>query len=350
MALSLVFGKLSCPAGAPSAPAPSATAPPRARFDVQAVLRAQGVVSAHAARRRLFTWTTREQIDQLRRDRVLLTRTVSPVHGPAFYDQVLSARAGAGDALAQRLRTPGFARSRFAWPVPWATILGWPGETYGDELIEIELEPRAWIAKLHTSKPGWEVVDLDDRPVPLDEALLHAERIGAVYFVHDTPAVGYARSNAGPLGRAGFREYVLCNESMIASWQIGTPRLARVMESSADLVEALRRELPAEPARPRPVDVWNAEVVASVWPAPDVNGGLEHPYEAALSFPNENYVLTVERLDALARKLRAVVVRGPSLEHRPEAAPPDPSAQVLPPAVPRPRPPRRGTYARRGSY
>jgi hypothetical protein len=346
MALSLVFGKLSCPSGSSSTPtpAPTATEPPRARLDVLALVRAQGVFSARAARRTLYTWTTREQIDELLRDRVLLTRSVSPVHGPAFYDQVVSQRAGAGDALAQKLRTPGFARARFAWPVPWATILGWPGETYGDELIEVELKPTAWIAKLVTGKPGWEVVDLDDRPVPLDEALLHAERIGAVYFVHDTPAKGYARTSAGPAERAGFREYVLCNESMIASWQVGAPRLAQVIEGSAELVEALRRELPAEPAPQRPVDDWNAAVVASVWPATEVNGSLERAYEATLSFPNENYVLTVERLDALARKLRAVVVRGPSVAHRPEVAPPDLSVRPLPPAVPRPRSPRRGTF------
>src|SRR6185295_8257090 len=49
------------------------------------------------------------------------------------------------------------------------------------------LDPGAWIAKLWTSRPGWEVVDLDERPVPVEEVLRRPDRLAAVYFVNDAP-------------------------------------------------------------------------------------------------------------------------------------------------------------------
>jgi hypothetical protein len=145
VAASLMLGKLSCPVGerAPTTveiprAAGSASAPPAAAADdgpllVQVRLRDDAVLSASPARATLYTWTTREQIEELVQGRELLTRTESPVRGSAYYDQVLAERAAQGDPLAQKLRTTAFARARHAWPNPWATLLGWPGESYGDQ-------------------------------------------------------------------------------------------------------------------------------------------------------------------------------------------------------------------------
>ncbi len=299
----------------------------------------------------LFTWTTRDQIEALVRDRVLLTRLESPVHGPAFFEQVVAARAAAGDALATKLRTAGFARSRFAWANPWATLLGWPGETYGEELIAVRLKPVAWTAKLTTGAPGWEVFDADNHPVDPAEAVLHPERIGAVYFVQDTPATGYGHTNAGPQERAAYREYVLCNESMIESWSIGDDLVKTTLSTSAGLIEQLARALPPGETVATPLDTWNADVAHTVWPGPTLVTPLQRVYEATLTFPNPAYVLTPERMDRLAKRLRAVAVHGPSLTHTPTAAPPAVSASVqpLPPPVPRKGPAQQGTWARRGT-
>jgi hypothetical protein len=367
VAASMMFGKLSCPASGPapatersvatvvlppplaeSAAPPavaSATAPESA---VLAGLRRDAVLSTAPARRTLFTWTTRDQITALTRSRVLLTRTESPVHGPAFYDQVLAARAAAGDALARKLRTPGFARSRFAWANPWATLLGWPSETYGDELIAVRLKPEAWTAKLTTGAPGWEVFDADNGRVDPAEAARHPERIGAVYFVQDTPASGYGHTNAGPQERAAYREYVLCNESMIESWSIGADAVAPAVSASADLIERLASELPPGETVATPLDTWNADVAHTVWPGPALLAPLQRTYEAALTFPNPSYVLTPGRMTALARSLRAAPQHGPSLTHTPKAAPPVASGSVLPPPIPRQGPAQQGTWARRG--
>jgi hypothetical protein len=362
MAASMVLGRFSCPATEQS-PAPTVAIPPAPSEAVSvapsesqalALLRNEAVLSSAPARRVLYTWTTREQIEELARDRVLLTRTESPVHGPAFYDQVVAARAAAGDALAQKLRTPVFARARHAWATPWATLLGWPGETYGDELITVTLKPEAWTLALSTSTPGWKAYDSDNRPVDVAEVLAHPERIGAVYFVQDKPATGYARTNAGPENRAAFREHVLCNEAMIQSWAIGEGSVAQALAASVSLVDRVAAELPSKAPRPPNVEAWNAEVARVIWPGPDLVPALDQAYEASLAFPNENYALTPERMVALAMRLKAIRLHGPKLTHVPTAAPSavaaaSASVQQLPPPTPRKKPPaRQGTWARRG--
>jgi hypothetical protein len=178
MAASLVFGRLSCPAGGTGSTqqGPPTVAIPPAPQESEALdlLRKEAVLSSAPARQTLYTWTTRAQIEELARDRVLLTRTESPVHGPAYYDQIVAARAAAGDALAQKLRTPAFAKARHAWANPWATLLGWPDESYGDELIAVTLKPEAWTLALSTSKEGWKAYDRDNpskapRPPSIDD-------------------------------------------------------------------------------------------------------------------------------------------------------------------------------------
>jgi hypothetical protein len=357
MAASLVFGKLSCPAGgtAPTqqGPAPTVAIPPES--EALGLLRKEAVLSSAPARRTLYTWTTRDQIEALARDRVLLTRTESPVHGPAYYDQVLAARASAGDALAQKLRTPAFARARHAWANPWATLLGWLDESYGQELIAVDLKPEAWTLALFTSKEGWKAYDRDNRPVDLADVLLHPERVGAVYFVQDKPVTGYAGSFAGPDERAAFREYVLCNEAMIQSWAIGEETVTASLASSVALIDHLVSELPGKAPRPPSIDAWNAEVARVIWPGPDLIPALDQAYEAALAFPNENYELTPDRMSALARRLRAITPGAPRLTHVPTIAPSgvaaaSVSARPLPPPVPRKGPIRKGSWASRGTF
>ncbi|HXK17414.1 MAG TPA: hypothetical protein VNG33_06420, partial [Polyangiaceae bacterium] len=91
------------------------------------------------ARRELFTWTTAEQIQEIRAGSVLMTRTERDGLGPGYAMQVLTTLAGCtacipsqadAVALAALLSGPAFAKARYAWTEPWATRVGWPGETY----------------------------------------------------------------------------------------------------------------------------------------------------------------------------------------------------------------------------
>lgn len=313
------------PSASPSAePAP---APEPEPLDAIAALRPYAVTHARAARRVLYTWTTREQLEELARDRILLTRESSPTRGDSIYDQAVGDRAEAGDRLARILRGDRFRRARFAWPAPWATLLGWEGETYGEELIRIELRPEAYIVKLLNGRPGWEVVDLEDRPVPVEEVLRRPERIGAVYFVQEQISRRrgtYAGTFAGTLVWTPYREYVICNEGMVASWAIHTEAIARELDAGAGALAALGRHLGAHPIRePEPIEAWMRRLVTATWPGPEPEAAPLDLYEAALAFPNQRYRPSPGDLVGLARKLREIAGRrgGPALTYAPAPPP-----------------------------
>ncbi len=248
---------------------------------VHTTLASEALSDDKFARRTLYTWTTTEQADALRASDQLLVREVSPVHGPAAVDIALSELAATGDPVAKLLYTTTYAKSRFAWHAPWATRLGWPGEHYGDELIRVTLKADAIILLLHRAHGVFVAHDLEDRPIALADVLAHPERIAALYFVND--GVG-----------AQFREFVLCNESMIESWEIGTDEIARELADEADLLEHLGQQIGDR----------------TIGPTPDTPGGQFPPYQddytAALALISDPfYVMTRQRLAALAHVLRA---------------------------------------------
>ncbi|MEZ4295304.1 MAG: hypothetical protein R3B70_10045 [Polyangiaceae bacterium] len=192
-------------------------------------------------RRVLYTWTTKEQIDELRGTKVLLSRTESPTRGRSYFDVMMDVRWNAGDKFAGLLRAPAFQKARFAWHAPFATLLGWPGESYGTELLQVTLKPEALIAMYRTSSQKWEIQDLAGKTVTEAEAIRRPERIAAVFFVHDAVSIP-STTSPSPSGRSrgyeAYREYVLCNESMIESWSFGTEAIAKELATEADALDA----------------------------------------------------------------------------------------------------------------
>lgn len=294
-------------------------------------------------RRVLYTWTTAEQVDELRRDRVLLTRTESPAYGPSFYDRVMDARSAGGDRLAALVRSAPYQRARFAWTAPWATLLGWETERYGDRLVRVTLKPEAWIARYATATERWSVEDVDGAPVPLDDLLRHPGRLAAVHFVHDARgAVPMARWGTMGAHTPGiYREYVLCNEAMVEEWALATEDIRAELARGAEAMALLRERSGCAPGGGDATDAvglaaWIARVRAawSASPPPTSPGSL---YETALALANDRYGPSAARLDDVLAALRAVPPDLPPLVHRPTAVfLPSPAAR--PPPRPRLQP------------
>lgn len=345
----------------PSASAPSSSAhtyPPsmdRTVTDPQAAALFERYVLAdqRPARRTLYTWTTPEQIDELVKDRVLLTRSVSPVHGPAYFDRVVADLATRKDPIAALLRTPAFAKSRFAWHAPWATLLGWPGESYGKELIGVTLKQEALLLVLHEKAaagagPHFTAVDMANHPVGLDEVMKHPERVAAVYFTHDPtpdkPGCGTYPEVAGP----AYREFVLVNEAMIERWEIRSPALAEELLSEAAAVESMARFLDASAMIPH-LMTWGCELKIGPWQGHKAKGAIGS-YEASLAFASDLYVPKSPALHKLAAELRAVaeaIKAKKAMSHAPTLEFPIASAS----APPRPPPPPKApTKKRRGTF
>jgi len=321
--LSVILGEFFCsPKSVAAPPLPTLSQPATvhpsdtARTASDALL-PYVVLSGRIAAPTLYTWTTREQVAQLAQKRVLLSRTESPEHGPSYFSQRLSLRAKEGDELAKLLQSGGFAKARHAWPAPWATFLGSPGERYGDDLIQIKLKPEAWFVVFRTSQRELSVVDSANRAISSKDALAHSERIAAVYFVHDELAKEGATPSAPPTVRAAYREYVLCNESMIASYSVYTDDIKQELQRSADAVTAVATHLQKSPSPPLLPSQWNLSVARESWLQIELPQEPLAIYQAALSFPNELYLPDSARLLELADRLRKLVFDEKPIHHMP---------------------------------
>ena len=292
----LASSLLAAACGPPRQPAPieAAVPAPADPAAATAALARDAVFHDRFARRTLYTWTTADQIAELARTHQLLSREDSPANGAAYSDQVLYMLAQRRDDLAKLLYSTGYAKARHAWPAPWATKAGWPDERYGDYLIEIVLRPQAIIVGLSTALGFFAAETASGDRLALADALAHPERIAAIYFVSDAtrsplPAI--------PRPTATFREYIVCNESMIESWSAGSEAIRRELATEAGTLDALVRYLRAH-TQPTHVAIPGAWAKAAVPAEP------EAAFAAALAFDSPTYRLDPDALALLAQSLR----------------------------------------------
>lgn len=286
----------SDPAASTSA---SASAAPR-EVDLKAVRAFLAPFAVHddkPAQKVLYTWTTEDQVEELGKTRVLLSRSESPTLGPAAFDRELAARPAA-DAVARLLRNPGFAKKRFAWPAPWATAYGLTGAPYGDRLVRIELADDAIVGRFSATTGAWAFFDLSGTPVDEKVVLAKPERLAAILHTSD---------DAGP-GRPAYREYVVCNESRIAQWSVGTEAIERLLDDAAERIDSLAKAAPPEVAsfRARLPGVWRKAATDSL-----------DAWSPTLAFATDDTLPEPERLQRIAKRLRAVPRPKPPLVHSP---------------------------------
>jgi len=275
-----------------------------------AVFAASMIADAAPARRELYTWTTAEQAQEIRAGSVLLTRSERAGSGPGYAVDLLTQLAARDAtsstqadqiALAKVLIGKRFEKARYAWTEPWATRVGWPGETYGDQLVRILLRPEAWLARFRYGQV--DVLDMNNLPVGMAEALAHPERIAGFFFVKDQEAGGPRCNGSFRGGGDGYREFIVSNEAMIEEWSIVTAEiLARLEADLARLEEFLKR------VRSCPVQtdagIWNTNVVCD-WPVLPVSFTEIAAYEHALAIPSPGYMPSPAVIASLIDELQA---------------------------------------------
>jgi hypothetical protein len=257
------------------------------------------------ARRDLLTWTTAPQVEAMRASRVVLVATANAGGPPSPFVWLvarLSRQAGPAGAIGALLsKDPRFLRRRYAWTVAFATVLGLSGKRYGNELVAVRLRAGALVVSLAPERdPPIAVRDLEQREVPLDQAVAQADRIGAVYHVRTGKDVPVP-----------FREYVLVNEQAIERWAVGTPDLRAEVEAEAALLRDLRAAVERAPPGPRvggPFDAW--------WHV-DAAAPLRTLWEGTLAFRNDRYVLSTDRLATAISALEEYGRATPELEVSP---------------------------------
>jgi len=294
---------LACHASTPSrsaelfnaAPAAAPVAPDRS---LEQRLAALAVTDADFYRPVLYTWTTPASLAALRRSHRLLVATaaVGGFVSPFVRALAITAtHASSGRDLARLLLTdPTLARRRYAWPSPFATVLGLGARTYGTTLVRIELRRDAWIGRYEpTAADPFTFVDANGAGVELAEVLAHSERIGAILHVRTELAIR-------------FREYVICNPQMIASWSVATPAIRTELSAELTTIAALAQAA----ASTRPAELATSAAPAWSHGAPDWIGG----WHAAMAFDTARYQPTPRALAALAAALDAYDPAGAPLE------------------------------------
>lgn len=276
--------------------APATTPPAEGQM---ALFQDQVVWNVAPAHRVLYSWTTQEQLEELRRDRVLFTRTERPGLGPGYafhaIDELAQQSAGATHELLTMLGSL-FAKARFAWPHPWATRMGWPGEDYGSELVRIVLKAEAWIVVVEEGG-STTVIDMENRPVSVEDALQHPERIGAIFFFRIT----FSGQGSFSTCSGGYREFIVGNENMIEEWSIETPEIRARLEADVQRFEAFFAIVRGAPPSADP-ETFNGRVTCN-WFVPG-KGEIEI-YERSLAIPSENYIPRPAAIAAIIETLRA---------------------------------------------
>ena len=307
-------GAGSANAGAPSGGQPTIVLPGEDPACTGGKLLADQSVWTIGSQRVFYSWTTDEQVAELRAGGPLFSRSESPGKGRGLAMTQLAAFGAASDQpvnqLAAILAGTIFAKMRFSWPNPWATLMGWPGETYGNQLLQVTLRPEAWIAIFSQSR-GLTVVDANGQAVDTEFALSKPKRIGAIYFQSDGDG---SKTHCGTFyqGAVAFREFVLGNLQMVQSWSLATPEISARLQADIAVLEAVRvdlacRELPDDQS------YWTEDVQCLFAGAGSNASGSLYNYDSALGLPSELYYPSQDNLAALIAALKVSLPQGEPL-------------------------------------
>jgi hypothetical protein len=185
-------------------------------------------------------------------------------------------------------------------------LQGFPGETYGNQLLRIELKPDAWIARF--DEGTLMVFDANNEQVPIETALANPERIGAIFYQSRAEAENcYLGSFAR--GGVGFREFALGNIDMVERWSLSTPEIVERLQSDMDELQAFQAQVACLSLGAD----WSTGVTCA-WRGGSSSGvGALWNYDFALGLPSDLYRPSSENLDALIAALEVSMPTGEPL-------------------------------------
>jgi hypothetical protein len=173
----------------------------------------------HAVHRVFYSWTTAEQIDELRDGAPFLTRTVNAQGSPGTFYSFMAGWAAGGDETAKFFLREEFQKSRYGWVNPLSyALVGTKSYPFGDRLLRLSLKSEALIAVVSwTSKAR--VFAIDGAEVSFEFLRSNPGRLGAIFF-DDRGLYDHPEASCYPGG--ALREFIFPNESMIEAWEYAT--------------------------------------------------------------------------------------------------------------------------------
>lgn len=291
----------------------------RTTSPTQPALQALSVDDSRFAREVLYTWTPVENAEQARAEKRLLVLHQSPTMGPAPFDLRVAAHGAtqAKDAHISRMfhSVQGLWFRRFSWVAPWATRIPLGPVSYGDRLIRVKLKPDAIVGRFDPYDDApWRFQDLSGREIDPERAASMKEKIAAVLHIKwKVTARRYEATRGGEVFkpiRSGYREYVICNEAMVAEWSMGTREIVDELRRERDLMQALSSEFDAV-GNPGLTAAWSTVDFGQIWSSTSKTSTFVDDYGRALAFPMvASYSPTKDNLAAIASSLDATRDQG----------------------------------------
>jgi hypothetical protein len=264
-------------------------------------------------RKTFYTWTTEEQISNLRANKTLLTKSMSETKGYSIFDLSLRDSSLKNNPAVQLLLEEQFSKKRFAWVNSWATIMGWEGESYGNQLVKIVLKDNAIIGKFNKSNTV-EVLgfyNMNGQKLPLDSVLKYKNRVAAVYHENTAKKRRLVLRSRGTYAKpeklnllddVPYREFVIVNENMIGQWSYGTAEIKQEIESEIELLNQFQRSKVRKQEAYRIYDTgWRDTHVEYT-----IQNDLDK-YHLLSCFENDYYLFNPKRIKAIIKNLHSAL-------------------------------------------
>jgi hypothetical protein len=215
--------------------------------------------------------------------------------------------------ILEDLRSPQRANGRYTWINPWGASLGFQGEAYGDELMQIRLRPEALLLRMIAAGIGGvsaEVCDLTGAPfkaLPLSQV---RSRIAGVFYARfqgPNNQGSFAAYCPGAPGGVSHREIFLSNLAMVAEYSYKTKAIAAALSDQAAKL-ALLAPAPTDGHLDPNACAWRRRVESGPWQSAPTDALTS--YESSLCFLDAPYRPSTANLRALAQRLRAANMPG----------------------------------------
>ncbi|MDP3275771.1 MAG: hypothetical protein Q8Q09_11285 [Deltaproteobacteria bacterium] len=251
----------------------------------------------------VYSWTPRARAQILAADRVLLVAKASSGNYQSPFSRLLLRLRSRSDLVGTTARTllsdPAMSRYRYAWASSFPTARGFQGRSYGTALVRVSLRPDAlWLVLDPTDARVFWLVDSENRQIPIERFAAVQQRVAGVFHRRGRPEVIHA-----------FREYILCNNAAVASWEVGTATVMADMDAEAVVVDRAIAALAAAPSLRAPSGAvtehaWRFESGESL--------RLYQRWMRTMATAAPHYAFRHENLlwvaDALSKRDRSVVI------------------------------------------
>jgi hypothetical protein len=209
--------------------------------------------------------------------------------------------------------------------------MGWKGENYGDQLLKITLKDSAIIVAffpyctMHDTISGkhFAYEDVNGKPLSEKYVLRHQGQIAAVYFSGQKPGDKKVKRSVGVKGTGSYstysfipnihyREYIVCNEEMIAHWEYGTDEVKNEIKKEISFLDKLKLF-----ASNNKLNEKNFYYNWNCWEEINENAmTIQGCYDYTIALPNDFYLLAPQKLQAISSTMaKALPVQGEAIFH-----------------------------------